>query len=110
MGIDQIMDSLDGNVMRIVAYERHRAWITIHTQLPINILAVDEDEIFRRMAKCDFFLLTDVQVGNGYWPYDHQMRALYPRLKEWCDAHMDRTETVTMFQKQMSLYQKRRMP
>lgn len=110
MGIDQIMDSLDGNVMRIVAYERHRAWITIHTQLPINILAVDEDEIFRRMAKCDFFLLTDAQIGNGYWPYDHQMRALYPRLKEWCDAHMDRTETVTMFQKEMSLYQKRRMP
>jgi hypothetical protein len=110
IGIDQIMDSLDGTVMRVVAYEHHRVWIVIHTQLPISILTADEEEIFARMAKCDFFFLTDEQNGNGYWPYDHQMRTLYPRLKEWCEAHMDRIETITMFQKKMSLYQRRPIP
>ncbi len=110
IAVDQIMDSLDGPVLRVVAFERHGAWIAINSQLPITILPQEESLIFDRLAKSDFVFLTDEQVGNGYWPYDHQMRALYPRLKEWCDAHLDKVEVIPIFQKQMSLYQRRRMP
>lgn len=110
IGIDQIMDSLDAVVMRVIGYEHHHYWIPMHTRLPITILAEDEKIIFERLAECDFVFLTDKMNGNGYWPYDHQMRQLYPQLKAWCDANLERTETLSIFEREMSLYQRRPLP
>jgi hypothetical protein len=110
IGIDQIMDSLDGVVIRVVGYERHRTWLPVDTRLPINILATDENIIFERLAECDYFFLTDEMRGYGYWPYDLQMRRLYPQLKAWCDTHMKRVEGLSIDEKQMSLYQRQAIP
>lgn len=110
IGVDQVRDGLDGWVMRVINYERHHEWMTIHTQLPAGILPMEEPLIFERLAACDFVFLTDMQHGDGYWPYDHQMRRLYPRLKGWCDEHLDKVESFPIFEREMSLYQRRANP
>lgn len=107
IGVDQVRDALDGWCMRVVNYERHHVWMTIHTQLPVGILVMEEPLVFERLAKCDFVFLTDMQRGNGYWPYDHQMRTLYPRLKDWCDTHLEKVDSFPIFEREMSLYQRR---
>ncbi len=107
LGIDRINDAIAGTLFRITCYEKHREWVAFHDQLPQTVLAMPEDEIFTRLAACDFMFLTDELSGPGNWPYDQQMKLLYPRLKAWCDTHLERVASFPLGYGQMSLYQRR---
>ena len=104
IGVDQIVDFLDSQILQVVCYERHKVWISFQLQLPQSILTEKDDVIFYRLRLCDYMLVTDSMPGNGFWPYDLQMRRLYPQVKAWCDEHLLRAGTYTLFQRQMTLY------
>ena len=101
---------MDAQILQVVCYERHGAWVSFGLQLPQGILGEKDDVIFYRLKLCDFVLLTDEMPGSGYWPYDRQMRRLYPELKEWCESHLRRVDTYTLFGRRMSLYERRNNP
>lgn len=110
MAVDQVTDAFDAPTMRVICYERKHVWMNYQMLLPTGILEVPDDEIMARLGQSDFVLLTDQMPGPGYWPYDRQMRRLYPQLKAWCEAHLHPVETFSIFGRQMSLYQQRNLP
>ncbi|MDB6128106.1 MAG: hypothetical protein JWM35_2002 [Verrucomicrobia bacterium] len=110
IGTDQLTDTLDGRTMTVLCYERQKSWLGFRTMLPTGILEEKDDLIMNRLQQCDFVLLTDAMLGNGYYPFDHQMRRLYPQVKEWCETHLRRIDTFPMFDRTISLYQRRDLP
>ncbi len=110
IGVDQIVDFVDAQILGVICYERQRVWFSFVTQLPNSILAEPDDVTFYKLNLCDFILLTDRMPGDGYWPYDKQMRRLYPELKAWCEAHRQLSMSVTINGREMSLYQRNEFP
>jgi hypothetical protein len=106
ISVDQVVDFLDGQILQVICYERHGVWVPFEMQLPQSILEEKDEMIFYRLNLCDYVLLTDQMPGNGYWPYDRQMRRLYPELKAWCEAHRRHTQTFFLFGREMSLYER----
>lgn len=107
LGMDRVNDAIAGVMFRITCYEKHHEWIAFGDRLPTGVLAVDDEVIFSRLAACDFMFLTDELAGPGNWPYDQQMKRLYPQLKAWCEEHMERLDSFPLGFGQMSLYQRR---
>ena len=110
VGVDQIVDFMDGRILRLICYERHKTWIPFGVHLPDSILAGPDEAVFFKVRESDFMILTDQIPGNGHWPYDQQMRRLYPELKAWCNTNMTLVETFAAFDRNMSLYQRRELP
>ena len=110
IGVDQVVDFLDAQILQVICYERHGVWVPFGLQLPQGILGETDDVIFYRLKLCDFMLLTDDMPAPGYWPYDKQMRRLYPELKSWCDGHLRLAESIEIFDRRMSLYERRVNP
>jgi hypothetical protein len=110
VGIDSIVDYLDGRILRVVCYERHGVDLDFAVNLPDSILASSDELVFYKLRECDFVILTDRQSGHGHWPYDQQMIRLYPQLKAWCDEHRLLADTFFAFHREMSLYQRPELP
>lgn len=110
VGVDQITDCLDGQIMRVICYERQRDWMPFMMTLPTGIAEDREEQIWERLSQSDFMLLTDEPGVQGFWPFDHQMRRLYPSLKAWCDSHLRPVEKFQLFGRAMTLYQRRDLP
>lgn len=110
VGIDQIADFMDGRILRVICYERHKTWINFGVNLPDSILAGPDEAVLFKLTLCDFMFITDWMPHDGYWPYDKQMRRLYPQLKSWCDANLVLIDTFTAFEREMSVYQRKGLP
>lgn len=94
----------------VLSYERHGEWLSFTTLLPVGITEEADSFVMDRLAQSDFVLLTDDFPENGYYPFDRQMRRLYPVVKEWCEQHLRRVDTFPIFKRRMSLYQRRDLP
>ncbi len=110
IAVDQVVDYLDAQILRVICYERKKTWIPFVIQLPNSILADKDEVMLYRLKLCDFVVLTDDMEGPGYWPYDQQMRRLYPELKAWCEGHLQRVDGFTVFGRELSLYRRRATP
>ncbi len=109
IAVDEVTDCLDGQVLRVICYERHRVWVPFLMMLPTGIEEESEAVLMAHLAQSDFvFLTTDGPAGA--WPYDREMRALLPRTQAWCDAHLRPVDRFTLFGQRMVLYQRREIP
>ncbi|MSU70590.1 MAG: hypothetical protein EXS39_07440 [Opitutaceae bacterium] len=109
IGVDQVTDCLDGQIMRVICYERKKTWMPFIMTLPTGIWKEKEPLLFERLAQSDFVFLTE-DGPEGVWPYDAQMHALLPLTSAWCESHLRRVERFTIFGKHMALYQRREIP
>ena len=110
LGVDQVNEAFYAQVMQVVCYERKQVRMAYQGLLPTGILEQQDDIIMNRLRQCDFVLVTVQVSGQGRWPYDRQMRRLYPVVKAWCEANLRHVETFPIFGQQMSLYQRRDLP
>ena len=106
IAIDQVVDYFDAPTLQVICFERRKVWVPFVVQLPNSILTEMDENIFYKVKLCDFVMLTDQMPGGGYWPYDRQMRRLYPELKAWCEAHLSVVSHYTLFGRQMTLYRR----
>lgn len=106
IGVDQVVDFIDAQILGVVCYERHKVWYSFVTMLPNSILTEPDEVIRYKLNLCDFIILTDRMDGGGHWPYDQQMRRLYPELRAWCDEHRQLSLQVSIFGRDLSLYQR----
>jgi hypothetical protein len=109
VAVDQVTDSLDAQILRVIAYERHRVWVPFVMTLPTGIAEEKESLLLDRLANSDFVFLTEGGAEGG-WPYDRQMRALLPRTHAWCEANLQFVKRFTLFGRRMVLYQRREIP
>jgi hypothetical protein len=111
LGVDRVVDFFDGETLRVVNYERRHGGIDCLDILPAaGILELTEAVIYEKLGRCDFVILTDQAEGADTWPYDRQMRRLYPQLKAWCNENLRLVESFAVFGRQMSLYQRLNFP
>jgi hypothetical protein len=110
IAVDQVVDFVDAQILQVICYERQKVWVPFVIQLPDSILEDKDENMLYRLKLCDFVLLTDEMPGDGYWPYDKQMRRLYPEMKAWCEAHLHRADTYSLFGRRMTLYEKQANP
>ena len=106
IAVDQVVDYFDAPTLQVICFERKKVWVQFVVQLPDSILAEKDENIFYKIRLCDFVMLTDQMPGNGYWPYDQQMRRLYPELKFWCEVHLTRVGQYWLFGHQVTLYRR----
>jgi len=104
IAVDQVTDSLDGQVMRVICYERHRVWVPFIMTLPTGIMSEREALLMERLAQSDFVFLAVGDAPAGGFPYDEQMRALRPKTKAWCDAHLRLLDRFNLFDRTWALY------
>lgn len=109
VGVDYITDALDAQVLRVICYERQRAWLAFHMTLPTGIFEPDEATVMRRLAESDFVFLT-VDGPEGHYPFDRTLAQLRPQLTAWCEAHLRAVNEFTLGGRRMRLYQKRELP
>lgn len=107
IAVDQVTDSLDAQIMRVICYERRGVWVPFIMTLPTGIMEESPELLHQRLRESDFVLLTDAMPGEGHWPYDRQMRRLHPEMKAWADANLQAVESFPLFNRQMTLYQRR---
>jgi hypothetical protein len=110
ISVDHITESIDGTVMRVICYERHGTWVPFIMTLPMGITEEPEGKIMAKLAESDFVFLTDHMDGDGNWPYDRQMRRLYPTLLTWSQEHLKKVKQFDLLGRQMTLYQRREIP
>jgi hypothetical protein len=109
VGVDEVTDCLDGQVLRVICYERHRVWVPFVMTLPTGIMEEKQPVLMERLARSDFVFLTEDGPVGG-WPYDKEMRALLPATRRWCDAHLRLGERFDLFGQRMVLYQRPEIP
>lgn len=109
VGVDEVTDCLDGQVLRVICYERHRVWVPFIMTLPTGIMEEKEAVLMDRLAQSDFVFLTEDGPIGG-WPYDREMRGLRPRTQAWCEAHLVPVDRFPLFGQRMVLYQRREIP
>ena len=106
---DYITDCLDGQVLRVVCYERRHAWLPFEMTLPTGIAAPGDAEVMERLGRSDFVFLTE-DAPVGFYPFDQKLAALRPQLRVWCDAHLRPVARFPLFGRRMVLYQRREIP
>ena len=109
VAVDEVTDCLDGQVLRVICYERHRVWVPFLMMLPTGIEEEPEPVLMAHLAQSDFVFLT-LDGPIGPWPYDREMRRLLPRTQAWCDAHLQPVDRFSLFGQRMVLYQRREIP
>jgi hypothetical protein len=109
VGVDQVTDYFDAQVLRVICYERQHRWVPFIMTLPTGIAESEEKVLMERVQNSDFIFLTESGPPGG-WPYDRQMRALLPRTKAWCDDHLRVAERFEIFDRRMVLYQRPNLP
>jgi hypothetical protein len=111
VGIDRIVDYIDGRILQIICYERHGKWVDFQLHLPDSILAGPDENVFFKLAHCDFVLFTELGGADyGNWPYDRQMRRLSLQVQAWCNENLVLAKTVNAFGREMALYQRPGLP
>lgn len=106
---DYITDCLDGQVLRVVCYERHHVWVPFEMTLPTGIAEPTAAEVMARLARSDFVFLTE-EAGSGSYPFDQKLTALRPQLRAWCGEHLRLVEHFQLIGRRMVLYQRREIP
>jgi hypothetical protein len=106
VGVDRVTDCLDGQVLRVICYERQHRWYPFIMTLPTGIMEDKPEVLMDRLTHSDFVFLTE-DGDVGPWPYDRQMRALLPQHQAWCEAHLRFVERFELFGHHMVLYQRR---
>lgn len=109
IAVDQITDSFDGQILRVICYERHEVWIPFIMKLPTGIPAAPESVLMNNLTDSDFVFATE-EGPPGPWPYDREMLTLRPTILAWCNAHLRLVERFTVFGRHMALYQRREIP
>jgi hypothetical protein len=106
IGVDHITDCLDARVLRVLCYERNRAWLPLEGTLPISIAEPDGRDVMARLERSHFVFLTE-SGPEGLYPYDRKMAALRPELRAWCEAHLVLIQRFDLLDRRVALYQRR---
>jgi len=103
VAVDRVNDCFDGQILRVMVYERQHVWIPFRMMLPTGIMAETEAVALRQLAGSDFVLLADGSDG-GLYPFDRSMQAMHPRSEAWCRSHLRVVSTFPVFGRLWTLY------
>lgn len=103
---DQVTDFMDAQIFRVMIYERKKVWLPLVMTLPTGIFEEDSQFLLNRLYQSDFVFLTNSMPNAGGWPYDKQMRNLYPVLLDYSESHLALVGKFHFYGSEISLYSK----
>jgi hypothetical protein len=109
IAVDRVTDCFDGNVLRVICYERHQVWVPFVLELPTGIASAPETVLMDNLTSSDFVIATE-NGPPGPWPYDQQMFTLRPKILAWCNAHLHLVMRFNVSGHSMVLYQRHDIP
>ncbi len=104
IAVDRITDALDGQVLRVICYERHRVWVPFIMMLPTGIAREREAVILDHLQQSDFVFHDEGDASGGGFPYDQEMRELRPKTEAWCTDRLRLIERFTLLGRPWALY------
>ena len=108
LAVTWILDGVNGPTFRVLGYERHQRWRQIDETLPTGLFEATRETVFAQLAQSDFVcLLTGASADATPWPFNRQMIALQPALREWCEANLRRVDTLELEGMPTTLYERR---
>lgn len=105
VAVDRVTDFLDGTVLPVICYERHRVWIPFIAELPSGLSATQESLVMDRLASSDFVFATE-EGPSGPWPIDRELFSLRPKILAWCKEHLRFVQRFTISGLRMALYER----
>lgn len=104
VAVDFVTDALDGQVLRVTAYERTQSWTPFEMTLPTGISEPTEAEVLERLRTSDFVFVT-LNSPSINFPYDRKMAEMNPRILAWCREHLVKSETFPFGGRTIALFQ-----
>lgn len=108
LAVTWILDSISGPGFRVLGYERHQRWLQIDETLPTGLFETTPATVMAQLAQSDFVcLLAGDQAAATPWPFNRQMVALQPALREWCETNLRRVGLLEVEGMPVTLYERR---
>jgi hypothetical protein len=104
IAVDRITDALDGQVLRVICYERHRVWVPFIMMLPTGIMREREEVIMNHLQQSDYVFHDEGPTSAGGFPYDQEMRELRPMTEAWCNDRLRLVERFSLQGRPWALY------
>jgi hypothetical protein len=106
LAVDRIVDGLDGQILRVVCYERSGRWIPFVMTLPTGIYEEKVELYWERLQHSDFVILT-AEGDAGRWPYDRQLAELRPQTHAWAEERLHKVESFEIAGARMMLFERK---
>lgn len=108
LAVTWILDGLNGPTFRVLGYERHRRWLQIDETLPTGLFETTPETVMAQLAQSDFVcLLAGDRAEATPWPFNRQMVAMQPVLRQWCDANLRRVGELEADGMPLLVYERR---
>jgi hypothetical protein len=105
ISVDCIKDCLCPLAMTAGIYERDRIFLDFKPQLGFGIMAVTEADAYANVKESDFVVLSDnPPPTTSFYPFDHCMEELRPKLRAFCDSNYTLLERVQLLDRKLLLY------
>lgn len=109
IAVDRVTDCLDGQVLRVLCYERHKIWIPFEMMLPMGIIEQPEADIWDHLSQSDFIVLME-EGPSGPWPADAQMDRLRPPVSAWAKAKLTPIKQLDVLGMHFQVYAQQATP
>jgi hypothetical protein len=86
VAVTRILDCLNPALFEVLGRERHRTPLPFVPTLPTGLVSDAADDVMARLAGSDFVCL--VSRGPQTWPFDREMAAMLPEMRQWCDQNL----------------------
>jgi hypothetical protein len=105
ISVDCVRDCLCPLAMTASIYERDRVFLDFKPQLGFGIMAVTEADAYAHVKASDFVVLSDnPSPTTSFYPFDHSMEQLRPKLRAFCDNNYTLLERVQLLDRKLLLY------
>jgi hypothetical protein len=98
-------DGLIGASFEVLGRERHGQPLQFVTILPRGVLAEKSGDVMARLAGADFVCL--VTRAIPIWPFDREMQAMLPAMRQWCDANLEHDGDLESPDLSVSIYERK---
>jgi hypothetical protein len=106
IAFDRVREYMNSAVLEAWFYERHGVLLDPAPILGHSIMPVNESEALSAISGCDFVVITKPTVDTpGFeYPYNRQMKELYPKLLAATEHSMVPLKNVDAFSQHMTLF------
>ena len=84
-------------------YEKHGIWLDTQGGLGASIFSINHDEVFKKIGKSDFVLLTDLPK-EGPYPFFASMNSMEPEMRAWCETHLIHGREFQIYNGKVTVY------
>ncbi len=100
---DMIYDWMVPSTINTALYERTGRWLDARPALGVGIFALTREEVFAKLGRSDFALVS-TYPKEGPYPFYDSVRPLAGEIRAWCEAHLMRLRVFRIDSGEVTVY------